>query len=103
MNEAYTLVYLPDDTKVLFLLNQCFLDRNPDQTESLLQPHQARAFGVIVDDCSSGHICADGLRGSQSITVGDKVFKMHFLLIFRIQDYFVFVTKIHSGRNFFSL
>ena len=53
MNEAFTLCTLCDNSKVIIKLNQCFLDRDPLQTEALLQPHQARAFGVIVDDCAS--------------------------------------------------
>ena len=41
VNEAYTLAILPNNDKVLFVINQCFLDRDPLQTEALLQPHQA--------------------------------------------------------------
>ena len=77
-NEAYTLITLPDSTKIIVELNQCFLDRDPLQTEALLQPHQARAFGVIVDDCASCHLGSDGQPGGQCITVDDISYPMHF-------------------------
>ena len=56
VNTAFTLVTLPDNTKVIFQINQAFLDRDPLQTEALLQPHQARSFGIIVDDCAERHV-----------------------------------------------
>ena len=77
VNEAYTLVTL-HDSKFIIELNQCFLDRDPSQTEALLQPHQARAFGVIVDDCASCHIGSDGEPGGQRIVVDDNSYPMHF-------------------------
>ena len=30
VSDAYTLVTLNDNSKVLFKINQCFLDKNPD-------------------------------------------------------------------------
>ena len=35
-NDAYTLVTLPNYTKVIFKINQTFLDRDSNQTEALL-------------------------------------------------------------------
>ena len=78
VNEAYTIVTLPDSTRIILELNQCFLDRDPLQTEALLQPHQARAFGVIVDDCSSAHLGPDGLAGGQCLTIAGVSYPMHF-------------------------
>ena len=78
VNEAYTLATLPDNSKVIFLLNQCFLDRDSSQNEALLQPHQARSFGVRIDDCASCHLRADGEPGTQSIAIGDNTYPMHF-------------------------
>ena len=78
VNEAYTLATLCDSTKVLFKINQCFLDRDPMQTEALLQPHQMRAYGVVVDDCAKCHISTNGQAGSQQITVGNKCYPMNF-------------------------
>ena len=40
-------------------MNQCLLDSTAGQTESLLQPHQARAYGVIVNDVAKTHSAAD--------------------------------------------
>ena len=77
VNDAYTLVHL-NDRKVIFKINQCFLDRNPAQTEALLQPHQVRAFGIMVDDCASCHMRSDGIQGSQCITIGDVTIPMLF-------------------------
>ena len=78
VSDAFTLVTLPDNSKVIFRINQCFLDRDPSQTEALLQPHQARAFGVIVDDCVSCHLGVDGNRGGQQLLVNDVSYPMHF-------------------------
>ena len=78
VSDAFTLITLPDNTHVIFKLNQCFLDRDPSQTEALLQPHQARAFGVIVDDCASCHQGIDGDRGGQQLRIDDVSYPMHF-------------------------
>ena len=37
VNEEFTLATLPDKSKVVFAINQAFLDRDPLQTEALLQ------------------------------------------------------------------
>ena len=55
-NDACTLVTLTRNDKLIFKTNQVFLDNDPTQTEALLQPHQVRVFGVIVDDCASRHL-----------------------------------------------
>ena len=78
VDKAYTLVTLPNVTNIILELNQCFLDRDPLQTEALLQPHQARAFGVIVDDCASCHLGPDGQSGGQCITIDAVSYPMHF-------------------------
>ena len=78
VNCAFTLVTLPDNSKVIFKLNQCFLDSDPSQSEALLQPHQARAFGVVVDDCSNRHLGKDGKPGGQCLSVHGVDYPMHF-------------------------
>ena len=78
VSDAFTLVTFPDNSRVIFKLNQCFLDRDPSQSEALIQPHQARAFGVIVDDCASCHLGVDGNRGGQCLIVDDIAYPMHF-------------------------
>ena len=69
VDKAYTLVTLPNVTNIILELNQCFLDRDPLQTEALLQPHQARSFGVIVDDCAYYHNGLDNQTGGQYILI----------------------------------
>ena len=46
-------------TKILLELNQCLLDSNPGQSESLLQPHQARAYGVVINDVAKRHLATE--------------------------------------------
>ena len=77
VNDAYTLVTTPHG-KVIFRLNQCFLDRDPSQHEALLQPHQCRDFGVFVDDCARCHLRSSDTTGGQCIRVGDDTIPMHF-------------------------
>ena len=60
VNNAYTLVILTNHVKVIFKINQACLDNDPTQTDALLQPHQVRAFGIIVDDCFKIHLSTSG-------------------------------------------
>ena len=78
VNESFTLVTLPNKCKVIFQINQAFLDRDPLQTEALLQPHQMRAFGIIVDDCAKRHLGPDNKQGGQCIRVDGTSYPMHF-------------------------
>ena len=78
INEAFTLTILPDNRKVMFQISQAFMDRNPLQNEALLQPHQMRAFGTIVDDCAHRHIRIDGKLGGQCMHVGKTKYPIHF-------------------------
>ena len=78
VNTAFTLVTLPNSSKVIFQINQAFLDRDPLQTEALLQPHQARSFGIIVDDCAKRHLSSSNKPGGQCIIIGSKQLDMHF-------------------------
>ena len=55
--------------KVIFKINQAFLDRDPDQTEALIQPHQMRLFDVGVDDCIKRHLTPSGKPGGQCIKI----------------------------------
>ena len=78
VSDAFTLVTLPDNLRIIFKINQCFLNRDPSQSEVLLQPHQARAFGVLVDDCASCHTGVNGERGGQRLVINDISYPMHF-------------------------
>ena len=77
VNEAFTLVSMPDGGKIIFKINQAFLDKNPQQSEALLQPHQARAFGVIVNDCASRYLAPSSNPGGQYKTVNKSNYGIH--------------------------
>ena len=49
INDCYATVILPSNKLVVIKINQSLLDKTPSQQESLLQPHQARAFGFVID------------------------------------------------------
>ena len=51
---------LPSNKLVILRINQFLLDKEPSQHESLLQPHHARAFGVIVNNIAQRHPEMDG-------------------------------------------
>ena len=78
VNGAYTLVILPNNGNVAFKINQALLDNDPTQIEALLQPHQVRAFGVIVDNLASRRLNPSGSPGTQCIKVGDRTSPMSF-------------------------
>ena len=54
------------------------MDRDPLQTESLLQPHQIRTFGLLVDDRAHKHMGTYGKLADQCIEVGNTKYPMHF-------------------------
>ena len=60
VNDVVTCVVMDNGPNILVKLNQCILDTDLNQHESLLQPHQARSFGIIVDDCARCHLGNDG-------------------------------------------
>ena len=49
-----------------------------NQHESLLQPHQARAFGIVIDYIARRHPGKDGKPGGQCIHVGTDKLPLHF-------------------------
>ena len=99
VNDCYTLVKFPnnfiaDNTKiksnlhvktakpdacmnkigVIFKLNQALLNTEPGLKESLLQPYEARANGVIIDDVPTRYTGNDSTGGTQRIVVnGDEI------------------------------
>ena len=56
VNDTYTLVTLSTNVKVVFKISQLFLDNDPTQTDALLQPHQVRAFVLVVYDCTRRYL-----------------------------------------------
>ena len=60
ISKVFNLVSLPNNDEIIFQINQAFLDRDPLQTETLLQPYQARSFGTIVDNCTWRYISSAG-------------------------------------------
>lgn len=71
VNDAFALAILGNGKRIILKINQALLDLNIDQTEALLQPHQVRSFGVVVDDCAARHISTNGGQGSQAIVSGN--------------------------------
>lgn len=79
VNDAFTLAILPGlDQNVILHLNQALLDTGRRQRETLLQPHQLRAFGVIVDDCPSRHMSVTGQPGTQCLKVDGRKIPLYF-------------------------
>ena len=75
---AYTLATLRDGRKYIIVVNQALLDRDARQNESLLQPHQCRAYGTAVDDCSTFHPNVHGGKGTQQIKLMNASIPWHF-------------------------
>ena len=78
VNNCYTVATFSNNPPVLLKINQALLDTNPNQTEALLQPHQARAYGVAVDDCARRHCSASGKPSGHCITIGTDVLPLNF-------------------------
>ena len=60
------------------------------QTEVLIQPHQMRVFGVVVDDCAKGYLGQSNKTSGQCITLDDTQYGMNFdgwKCYFRIQKH----------------
>ena len=77
MNDAYTLLSLPNGIKVLLKFSQALCDPDPLQLEELFQPHQLRAHGVIVDVCAKRHQRPDVKPGGQCLTTPESTIDMH--------------------------
>ena len=60
VTEVFTIATLPNNTKVIFQINQICLDKYPLQTEVFLQLHQVRSFGLVVDDYESRYLALSG-------------------------------------------
>ena len=78
VSDAFTLARFDDGSKVIFKLNQAFLDTSPNQHEALLTPHQAREHGVSIDNCARCHQDAKGNPGGQCLTTPEGTFPFHF-------------------------
>ena len=79
VNRCVTCCTIPNTKiKILLELNQCLLDRSKSQLESLLQPHQARAYGVIVNDVARRHVATENKQGAQNIIVEGKTLPLNF-------------------------
>ena len=78
VNDYYTVVMLTSIKLVILKINQCLLDKEPSQYESLLQPHQTRAFGCIVNNVAQRHPEMDGKQISQCICNDKDTLPLHF-------------------------
>ena len=67
----------PSKTKILIELNQCLLDLS-NQSESLLQPHQPRTYGVIVDDVAKSYLATDKRQEAQNLIVDGVELPLNF-------------------------
>ena len=67
VNETFTLAKLPEKSKVIFQIDQEFLDRDPLQAKALLQHHQMRVFGLVADDCTHRHMGKNGNSGGKYV------------------------------------
>ena len=71
-----TAVLLSDKLVILELI--FLLDKNNTQTEYLLQPHQARAFGMVVNDVAKRYPVMDSKQDSQCVSIGADTQPFHF-------------------------
>ena len=78
INACYTTAILPSNKLVVIKINQCLLDKTLSQKESLLQPHQASVFGVVIDDIAKNHLSMDGKQEGQCIIIGSDILPLHF-------------------------
>ena len=62
---------------ILIRMNQ-FLDTNLHLQEALLQPHQASAFNVVVDDYARCHVGKDEESEGQYLQVDSNILPLHF-------------------------
>ena len=76
--DGATLVTFQDGSKVILIVNQALLDTHPGQTEALLQPHQARAHGCLVDECSKFHLNHDKKPGTQCVQTDKHTLPLYF-------------------------
>lgn len=66
------------DISFIGVVNQCLVDTDPNQTETLLQPHQLRAHGVLLDDVPPCHLRIDGTPGTLRLKVGETEVPLYF-------------------------
>lgn len=69
VNAAILITNPYNNNKIIGILNQSLLLRDENCTESLLQPHQARCFGTVINDCCKHHMSTGKKAGTQSIYV----------------------------------
>ena len=65
---AVTKVTLKNGNSYLLQMDQSLIDICPQQRESLLQPHQTRSHGVLINNCRTQHKIIGGTHGTQCIS-----------------------------------
>ena len=78
VNEAVTCSVMDNGPNILVKSNNCLLDTDLNQHESLIQPHQSRAIGVIGDDCARYHLGNNGNHGGQCVKIDTVTLYLHF-------------------------
>ena len=77
VNDCYTAAMLPSNKLVNLKINQCLLDQEPSQHESLLQPRQAGAFGFIINDVAQHYPEMGVKQGGQCICIDKDTLPLH--------------------------
>ena len=78
VNDAFTVALLGYGTKIMLKIDQALLNTNAGQDEALLQPHQLRSFGIIVDGYARRHMGPNSTQGGQTITIGEHSIPLYF-------------------------
>lgn len=75
---AVTKATLKNLSIYILQISQELVNTCPSQGESLLQPHQNRAQGVLINDCPTQHKMINNINGTQCIQVVDTILPLHF-------------------------
>ena len=78
VNNAYTLVILGEEFKVVFKIDQSFSNIDPTQTEVLLATYQVLNFRFSTDNHTKCHQCYVSIAGVQSISSCKNTFEFYF-------------------------
>ena len=76
-NHCFTKIVCKD-REFIRVVNQCLVDPNPQQIETLLQPHQLRASGILLDDIPPCHLRIDNKPGTLCLKAGETTVPLYF-------------------------
>ena len=78
MVNAATKATFSNDKSVILICNRFMLDDDPNPMESLLNPHQACAHHLQIDETVMFHHCVDGEFGGQEFVIEIHCFPLCF-------------------------